>query len=257
MRAPGQYAPLPGHPRLLRRGGDRYPVLYTVSGADPPIAVYGERLVARGPRVLRHWDPHRSKLGAALAKDEELPLPAAGERWLYLGAATGTTASHVADLVLPGGLVAAVERSLRPFSRLLRNAEAYPNLLPILGDARRPEAFAGDAGRVDGLYQDIAQPDQVDILVANARLCLRIDGVALLALKTASLGRALEPRAHLRQAEEALEQAGLEVVTTVGLEPFHKRHYLIAAKATRALSVPTRGTPTARPPSGRRAGRRP
>ena len=105
---------------------------------DPP-EVYGERIAAFEDRILRRWEPGRSKLAAAILRGYEGPLPSPSEKWLYLGAASGTTASHVADLVGGEGTVYAVEKSLRPIVRLLRLAERYPNLLPILGDARRPD----------------------------------------------------------------------------------------------------------------------
>ena len=244
MRSRQTLAPLADQPRLYLRSEDRHPVLYTDGLVPAAGSVYGERVLAREQHLLRHWDPNRSKLGAALAKGADVPLPAVGSRWLYLGASTGTTASHVADLVGPGGRVAAVERSLRPFARLVRFAERYPNVEPILADARHPEEYAGDVGVADGLYADIAQPDQVEILVANAALFLRPSATVLLALKTASLGREREPKQHLDRARAQLEDAGIEVTGTTSLEPFHKRHFLIAGLPTRALFA---GSGTVRP----------
>ncbi len=218
---------------LYRRDEDRRPEFWT-EGLGEPLSVYGERIAFVEGRPLRRWEPYRSKLGAALARGWSGPIPSAGERWLYLGAATGTTASHVADLVGREGRVYAVERSLRPFARLLRLGERYPNLLPLLADARRPEAYLDRVPPVDGLYLDVAQPDQVDLALANARHFLRGSGALLLALKTSSMGREKEPRGHLAEALARLE-GPWEVEETIPLDPFHKRHYLIGARPTRAL----------------------
>lgn len=240
--------------RLWRRDEEGRAVFWTEALGEPA-EVYGERVAFEGRRALRRWDPFRSKLGAALARGWDGPVPGPGERWLYLGAATGTTASHVADLTGPGGRVYAVERSVRPFARLLTLAGRYPNLLPILADARRPETYLGRVPPVDGLYLDVAQPDPVAIALANARLFLRASGSLLLVLKTSSMGREKEPRRHLAEAEAAL--AGpFEVEATLGLEPFHKRHYLLGARPTRALARESggAGAPVSRP-DGRRAGR--
>ncbi|MCI4318822.1 MAG: fibrillarin-like rRNA/tRNA 2'-O-methyltransferase [Thermoplasmata archaeon] len=199
------------------------------AGLGIPPATYGERVVARGGTNWRRWDPTRSKLGAALVKGWDDPLPQWGERWLYLGAATGTTASHVADLVGPGGGVYAIERSLRPFTRLLSTAEQYPNLFPILADARGGEAYEGDVPMVDGLYIDVAQPDQIEIVVANAALYLRDRGALLFAVKTSSMGRERSAKDHLQAVVQSLESE-FEVRATLALDPMHRRHYLVGAR---------------------------
>lgn len=231
--SPRRVGPGPSdQPHLLVRRSDDPPSLWTEALGRPP-QVHRERILPRGDRLFRRWDPGRSKLGAALSKGWSEPIPATGERWLYLGASTGTTASHVADLVGPEGSVYAVERSLRPFVRLLELARTYPNLLPVLGDARRPETLAGSVPPVDGVYVDVAQPDQVPIAMANARLFLRTSGAFLLALKTASMGREREPRQHLAAALELL--SGFELEAPLDLAPFHRRHYFVGGRPTRAL----------------------
>ena len=236
-------------PRLWTRTEDDRPSFFTEALGSAPV-VYGERTLPLPTATLRCWEPGRSKLGAALAKGWTEPIPRPGERWLYLGAATGTTASHVADLVGPTGMVYGVEKSVRPFARLLRLSEGYPNLIPILGDARRPAEYLGTVPPVDGVYLDVAQPDQIEIAWANTRLFLRGSGVLLLALKTASMGRAREPRAHLAHAEAQLAE-GFEMFPSLGLEPFHRRHYLLAGLATRRLyQDPGANRPAERRPRG-------
>jgi fibrillarin-like pre-rRNA processing protein len=234
VRTRVRLSPVRGEPRLFSREEDRHLAYFTLAAADDGRPVHGERLVVTNDGVFRRWEPSRSKLAAALAKGYVGALPRLGESWLYLGAASGTTASHVADLVGPAGTVYAVERSLRPFARLFGVAQRYPNLLPILADARHPLTYEGDVPMVDGLYADVAQPDQVGLFLDNAREFLRPTGSALLALKTASMGRGREARGHLEAAEATL-RASFDLDRAVALEPFHKRHYLLSGAPTRAL----------------------
>ncbi len=255
MRARRAFVADPSSPRLLRSThGDRTDLWTQTVGAPPP--VYGERWTDLGDRALRAFEPGRSKLAAGLARGWTGALPSSSESWLYLGAASGTTASHLADLVGPGGRVYAVERSPRPFARLLALGERWPNLLPVLADAREPRSFAPLVPEVRGLYADIAQPDQVAIVRANAELFLDGPGARLLlALKTASMGRERDPAGHLAAATTELGTE-FDLASAVKLDPFHRGHFLLGGRwrpsggsAARPLRPrPSRGPRPVRPP---------
>ena len=220
-------APLPA--RLVRERREDREIWWTQTVGAPP-SVYGERWIERGPGVLRSWDPSRSKIAAALEVGWAGDLPDERERWLYLGAATGTTASHVADLVGREGAVFAIERSPRAFRRLLGWVDRWPNVLPILADARAPLSYAQRVPWVDGVYTDVAQPDQVEIALENARRRLREGGSFLLALKTASMGRDAPAPVHLERALASLEPY-FDLAEPVRLNPWHRGHYMIGGRA--------------------------
>jgi len=255
MRRGREFRSFRTSPRLLEvRSAERTELWTEAVGAPPP--VYGERWAESAGRFFRSFEPARSKLSAAIVRGWTGDLPTVGDRWLYLGAASGTTASHVADLVGREGRVHALERSLRPFARLLALADRWPGLLPVLGDAREPRRYFPLVPPVDGLYADIAQPDQVEIVLANAALYLRAPGTpVLLALKTPSMGRDSTAAGHLRRAEEVLA-AVLDLEPAVKLDPFHRGHYLLGGRS-RAELFDGRGRPVVTPPRGRSPGRRP
>jgi len=71
----------------------------------------------------RVWNPFRSKLAAAIVGGIENIYIKPGSKVLYLGAASGTTVSHVADLVGPEGVVYAVEFSKRSGRDLVNMAK--------------------------------------------------------------------------------------------------------------------------------------
>lgn len=249
-RAP---VPAPASPleRLWRVAEGERTHLFTQSRAEPP-SLYGERVLHRGDRSFRHFDPFRSKLAAALIRSPRLLLPRPGERWLYLGAAGGTTASHVADLTAPLGEVFAVEKSPRPGLRLLEIANRLPGLYPILSDARRPEEYRELVPLVDGLYADVSQPDQAAIVRENARLHLRDGGRFLFVVKLSSLSRDATPEENLDRVERELRPV-LHVRERINLLPFHRAHVLLAGVAS--VGAPARQHPDrtgARPPAARR-----
>jgi len=102
---------------------------------------------------------------------------------LYLGAASGTTVSHVSDIVGPEGLVYAVEFSHRVGRDLINMAKKRTNIIPIIHDARKPQDYRFLVGMVDCVFADVAQPDQARIIAENCHMYLKNGGKFLISLK--------------------------------------------------------------------------
>jgi fibrillarin-like pre-rRNA processing protein len=191
--------------------------------------VYGERLVEIEGVEYRLWDPYRSKLAAAILKNiKENPINP-GKFVLYLGAASGTTSSHVSDLVGPGGSIYCIEISSRPLRDLLVVCSRRPNMTPILADARQPSNYCALVGKVDVIYQDIAQPDQTDILLANVKTFLQDDGRAVLALKARSIDVTKEPQEIFEDEMEKIEKE-MEILDVKILDPYEKDHAMVVLR---------------------------
>ena len=211
-------------------GEGRLPGVYTdgerlfTRNLVPGERVYGERLFTQGGTEYREWNPRRSKLAAYIMLGGEY-LPFSGEsRVLYLGAASGTTASHVSDLV-PRGTVYCVEFSRRAFRDLVGVCESRGNMVPILADASLPSGFGFALDRADCVYQDIAQRGQVDILCRNMRFFR--SRRALLALKSRSEDVSVSPRRIFQRAEKRLLQEGMRVEDLRPLDPYERDHAMI------------------------------
>jgi fibrillarin-like pre-rRNA processing protein len=192
--------------------------------------VYGEELLKTKDGEYRSWDPFRSKLAGAILKGE-LPSDVieGGDKVLYLGASTGTTISHVSDIVGGGGLVVGVELSARVGREFLEHvAKARPNVIPFISDARETERFTG-FGKMDVVYCDIAQRDQTDIAVANAKMHLKKGGRLLLIVKARSIDGLKEPAQVFEEEAQRLRDAGFSVEKVIDLRPYDKDHALISA----------------------------
>ncbi len=197
--------------------------LYTLN-LSPGNRVYGERTIQHQGREYREWNPRRSKLAAYLLKGGTgLELSRDG-RVLYLGAASGTTASHISDLV-PDGAVYCVEFSPRSFRDLVRNCEGRPNMMPFLGDATRPEVYATVVPEVDLVYQDVAQKGQAHILKANMDAFHASRG--MLALKSRSEDVTKDPIHIYAKSVAWLRSSGLVVQEVLELDPFEKDHAMM------------------------------
>lgn len=190
--------------------------------------VYGEKLVKHEGEEYRLWDPFRSKLAASLKKGmKNMPIKN-GTKVLYLGASTGTTVSHVSDIVGPSGIVFAVEPATRVARELIENvASKRKNVVPVLEDARKPHSYFAVFGKVDVIYCDIAQPDQTEIAMANCTAYLKKGGIMLLVIKTRSIDVTMEPRAVIMQEAARLEKNGFSIDQIINLEPFDKDHGMI------------------------------
>jgi len=183
--------------------------------------VYNERMLA-GARV---WDPYRSKLAALYHVGRSVELEPT-LRVLYLGAANGTTVSHVADYT---EVVYAVEFAPRPMQDLIEVARRRRNVIPIMADAARPEMYAPLVEAVDLVYQDVAQPDQASIAIRNG-VFLKPFGYLILMLKTRSVDVRKNPEAVFDETVIALKEAGFTIQESVWLAPYHQDHAAIVCR---------------------------
>merc|ERR1712086_1209253 len=131
----------------------------------------------------RIWNPFRSKIAAAVLGGIDLCEFKPGAKVLYLGAASGTTVSHVSDLVGETGQVFAVEFSQRSGRDLINVAKKRANIIPIIEDARHPQKYRMLVGMVDCVFADVAQPDQARIVALNSHLFLKNEGHCVISVK--------------------------------------------------------------------------
>jgi len=199
----------------------------------PGHRVYGERLYKWQGEEYREWNLYRSKLAAALANGlMEQPIRE-GHSILYLGVATGTTASHVSDIVGPTGRIYSVEFAPRVMREFVLVADVRKNLYPILGDARKPKEYRHIVEMVDGIYADVAQPDQASIVADNAEYFLKDGGYLLLAIKARSIDVTKEPSEVYKREINTLKERGFEIQDVVHLEPYDKDHAMVYARYKR------------------------
>ena len=192
--------------------------------------VYGEKLITFEGIEYRIWDPRRSKLGAMILKKFNIPIKE-DFKILYLGAASGTTVSHVSDIVSDGA-VYAVEFAPRSMRDLIGLASRRKNIYPILADARKPDSYAHLVESVDLIFQDVAQPNQVEIATRNAARFLKRTGYLLLSIKARSIDTVVNPikifTNELRKLEQTLEPK-FEILCVKDLMPYHEDHLGVLA----------------------------
>merc|ERR1719186_941401 len=194
-------------------------------------SVYGEKRIAvedeSGKIEYRVWNPFRSKLAAAiLGGVDKIHMPP-GSKVLYLGAANGTTVSHVADLVGPEGIVYAVEFSVRSGRDLINMAKKRPNVVPIVEDARHPLKYRMLVPMVDTIFADVAQPDQARIVSINAQYFLKQGGHYVISIKANCIDSTAPAEAVFSGEIKKLQADQLKPQEQLTLEPYERDHAVV------------------------------
>ncbi|KAH8299763.1 hypothetical protein KR044_005744, partial [Drosophila immigrans] len=197
----------------------------------PGSEVYGEKRISvetGGEKIeYRVWNPFRSKLAAAiLGGVEKIHMPP-GSKVLYLGGASGTTVSHVSDVVGPEGLVYAVEFSHRSGRDLINVAKKRTNIIPIIEDARHPHKYRMLVGMVDTIFADVAQPDQGRIVALNAQHFLKNGGHFVISIKASCIDSTAQPEAVFAAEVKKMQADKLKPQEQLTLEPYERDHAVV------------------------------
>ncbi|KAF5094700.1 hypothetical protein D0Z00_003425 [Geotrichum galactomycetum] len=219
--------------------------LLVTKNITPGESVYGEKRIsidvpakdADSPATkveYRVWNPFRSKLAAGILGGIDQLFVAPGKKVLYLGAASGTSVSHVADVVGPEGLVYAVEFSHRPGRDLISMAKKRPNVIPIIEDARHPQKYRMLVGMVDVVFADVAQPDQARIIALNSHLFLKDQGGVVISIKANCIDSTVEADVVFAREVQKLREERIKPLEQLTLEPYERDHCIVVGKYQRA-----------------------
>ena len=191
--------------------------------SSPGTQTYGETIYDLDNIEYRSWDPRRSKLAALILNGcNNLPiLP--NSNVLYLGAANGTTASHIADIATEGKIFC-VEFSPRSSRDLLKVANTRNNIYPILENAFHPERYGSLIDKPDVLYQDLSQRDQVRAFIINAQAFLPPGGHGIFMIKSRSIDITKAPAEIFKIVTKQLKTQGFKVLEQIDLKPYTKDH---------------------------------
>lgn len=193
--------------------------------------VYKEKLILKKGIEYRLWEPFRSKLAAAIMNGLETFPFQNKSKILYLGVSTGTTISHISDIVGPSGIIFGVEHASRVAREFLdRVATHRKNIIPILQDARKPKEYFSVFGKVDVVYVDIAQPDQTEIAIANCKLYLKKNGFLFLVIKTRSIDVTKPPKQIIDEEINKMKNH-FDILQTIDLHPYDKDHAIVIAQS--------------------------
>jgi fibrillarin-like pre-rRNA processing protein len=215
-------------PGIFEEVRGRRRMIYT-KNAVPGTQVYGEPLVLVDKTEYREWNPMRSKLGAAVMKEISQLGIKEGDWILYLGASTGTTISHLSDMIGPKGLIFGVDIAPRVLRELVFLSEERENIVPILCDANHVQELAKMVSAVDVVFMDVSQRNQTEIFTKNCSAFLKPGGFGLLALKARSIDVTKHPREIFKRVRSELDKQFI-VADFRELDPFERDHCFFVCK---------------------------
>ncbi len=203
--------------------------LYT-KNLDVGYRVYGEKLIEYRGEEYREWDPFRSKLAALILENPANNFLSDDLNCLYLGASSGTTISHLSD-ILRSSVIYGVEFAERSIRQLIQNTSGRKNIIPILGDARYPESYANSIfTKADIIYQDVAQPNQAEIAIHNCNYYLKDDGILILAIKSQSIDSIQKSERIYAKEKKILEKADYNIIESVNIHRYASNHIVLIVK---------------------------
>jgi len=220
------------HPKfynVFKSGPQEKIKLYT-KNLDVGYRVYGEKLIEYRGEEYREWNPFRSKLAALILENPARNFLSEDFNCLYLGASSGTTISHLSDII-PHGIIYGVEFSERSIRQLIQNTSGRKNIIPILGDARYPESYANSIfTKADIIYQDVAQPNQAEIAIHNCNYYLKDDGILILAIKSQSIDSIQKSERIYAKEKKILEKADYNIIESVNIHRYASNHIVLIVK---------------------------
>jgi len=202
----------------------------------PGESVYGEKRItvdgaAEGEKIeYRVWNPFRSKIAAAILGGVDNIWMGPGTKVLYLGAASGTTVSHVSDLVGEEGMVYAVEFSQRAGRDLINTAKKRVNVVPIVEDARHPQRYRMLVPMVDVVFADVAQPDQARIVAINSHMFLKTGGHFMISIKANCIDSTVEASVVFAKEVAKLQAENFKPAEQLTLEPYERDHAVVVGE---------------------------
>ncbi|OGM39730.1 rRNA methyltransferase NOP1 [Aspergillus bombycis] len=220
---------------FVARGGKED--LLVTKNLTPGEAVYGEKRIAvetptedgtATKTEYRVWNPFRSKLAAGVLGGLDDIYMKPGSKVLYLGSASGTSVSHVADIVGPTGNVYAVEFSHRSGRDLIGMATHRTNVVPIVDDARHPLRYRMLVPMVDVIFADVAQPDQARIVGLNAHMFLKEGGGVIVSVKANCIDSTAKPEVVFTREVQKMREERIKPKEQLTLEPFERDHCIVA-----------------------------
>ena len=205
-----------------------------------------EKIVIVNNEEFLEWNPYKSKLAAAIRNGLQILPIIKNSKVVCINLPEESTILHISNIVGSGGSVFVIDVNKNKKSFLNKLVDTHENIIPIYDTIDELSFSSSITGKVDALYVDITEAEQIKQIVDKCELLLKNEGFLMLVAKKDGdailendiVGWMAEQRAGLNKIREitAKLKSQFEIIQEINLginyamEPYHKLHAFILAQ---------------------------
>jgi fibrillarin-like rRNA methylase len=205
-----------------------------------------EKIVIVNDEEFLEWSSYKSKLAAAIRSGLQILPIIKNSKVVCINLLEESTILHISNIVDSGGSVFVIDVNKNKKSFLNKLVDTHKNIIPIYDAADELSFSSSMTGKVDALYVDIPESEQIEQIVEKYGSLLKNEGFLMLIAKKDDdailendlVGWMAEQRAGLNKIREitAKLKSQFEIIQEINLginyamEPYHKLHAFILAQ---------------------------
>ena len=204
-----------------------------------------EKIVIVNNEEFLEWNPYKSKLAAAIRSGLQILPIIKNSKVVCINLPEESTILHISNIVGSDGSVFVIDVNKNKKSFLNKLVNTHKNIIPIYDTVDELPSSSSITGKVDALYVDILESEQIEQIVEKYGSLLKNEGFLMLVTKKDDailendiVGWMAEQRAGLNKIREitAKLKSQFEIIQEINLgvnyvmEPYHKLHAFILAQ---------------------------
>ena len=205
-----------------------------------------EKIVIVNDEEFLEWNPYKSKLAAAIRSGLQILPIIKNSKVVCINPLEESTILHISNIVGSGGSVFVIDVNKNKKSFLNKLVDTHENIIPIYDTIDELSFSSSITGKVDALYVDITEAEQIKQIVDKCELLLKNEGFLMLVAKKDGdailendiVGWMAEQRAGLNKIREITTKlkSQFEIIQEINLgvnyetEPYHRLHAFILAQ---------------------------
>ena len=204
-----------------------------------------EKIVIVNNEEFLEWNPYKSKLAAAIRNGLQIIPIIKNSKIVCINLPEESTMLHISNIVGSGGSVFVIDVNKNKKSFLNKLVNTHKNIIPIYDKVDELSFFSSITGKVDALYVDIPESEQIEQIVEKYGSLLKNEGFLMFVTKKDDaildddiVGWMAEQRAGFDKIREITTKlkTQFEIIQEINLgvnyetEPYHRLHAFILAQ---------------------------
>ena len=205
-----------------------------------------EKIVIVNNEEFLEWNPYKSKLAAAIRNGLQILPIIKNSKVVCINLLEESTILHISNIVGSNGSVFVIDINKNKKSFLNKLVNTHKNIIPIYDTVDELSFSSSITGKVDALYVDIPESEQIETIVEKYGSLLKNEGFLMLIAKKDDnaiiendiAGWMAEQRAGLNKIREITTKlkSQFEIIQEInlglnyGMRPYHKFYAFILAQ---------------------------